>query len=84
MEAVITGRKRLPILVNITDGYELTSNREVEADFEKIAIYVDLADMLPGHVARADGRCWKSKLGARPTRGNDLLDGDGWNRGCEF
>lgn len=45
------------------DGYELTNDREIEKGFEKIAIYVDLGDMRPGHVAKSDGRVWKSKLG---------------------
>jgi hypothetical protein len=45
------------------EGYQLTSNREIEPGFEKVAIFVDLRDMLPGHVAKSDGRTWKSKLG---------------------
>jgi len=45
------------------DGYEETDNRDIEPDCEKVAIYVDLQDMLPSHVAKSDGRTWKSKLG---------------------
>ncbi len=59
--------------------YELTSNRETEQGFEKIAIYVDLRDMLPGHVAKSDGRTWKSKLGRYQDIKHsslDLLEGD--------
>ena len=44
-------------------GDELTNNTEIESGFEKVAIYVSLSDMLPGHVAKSDGRVWKSKLG---------------------
>lgn len=60
-------------------GYELTTNREAEIGFEKIAIYVDLGDMLPGHVAKSDGRVWKSKLGRLQDIEHetlDLLEGD--------
>ena len=49
--------------VFISQGYELTNNTEIESGFEKVAIYVSLSDMLPGHVAKSDGRVWKSKLG---------------------
>src|SRR5438477_345112 len=42
-------------------GYEPTTSRDVEPGFEKIAIYVDLRDMLPSHVAKSDGHTWKSK-----------------------
>ena len=45
------------------EGYEITINREIEQGFEKIAIYVDLEDMRPDHVAKSNGRTWKSKLG---------------------
>src|SRR5437868_13157256 len=33
-------------------GFEPTSSREHELGIEKIAIYVDLKDMLPSHVAK--------------------------------
>ena len=49
-------------------GYETTDNRDHEPGFEKVAIYVDPAEMLPSHVARSDGRVWKSKLG----KGQDI------------
>jgi len=44
-------------------GYEPCANSNLEADFEKVAIYVDSADR-PTHAARQlpDGR-WTSKLG---------------------
>ena|ERR1039457_318685 len=55
-------------------GYELTSNREIEPATEKVAIYVDLADLQPGHVAKSDGRTWKSKLGRYQDIAHDSLD----------
>lgn len=64
--------------------YELTDNRDIEPGFEKIAIYVDLGDMLPGHVAKSDGRCWKSKLGRFQDIEHaslELLEGDD---NCEY
>ncbi len=60
-------------------GYELTDNREIEAGFEKVAIYIDLEDMEPGHVAFSDGKVWKSKLGRREDIEHaslELLEGD--------
>lgn len=60
-------------------GYEITPNREIEPGFEKVAIYVDLADMLPAHVAKSDGHVWKSKLGRCQDIDHsslDLLEGD--------
>jgi hypothetical protein len=45
-------------------GYEVTTNREVESDFEKVAIYVDFNDET-SHVAKSDGTTWKSKLGKK-------------------
>jgi hypothetical protein len=50
-----------------SEGYESTDNREIEAGWEKIAIYVSL-DMDFNHVAVSDGRVWKSKLG----KGQDI------------
>jgi hypothetical protein len=44
-----------------------------------VAIYIDLSDMLPGHVAVSDGQVWKSKLGRRQDIEHaslDLLEGD--------
>jgi hypothetical protein len=65
-------------------GYEITTVREVEHGFEKVAIYVDLTDMLPGHVAKSNGIVWKSKLGRYQDIEHsslDLLEGD---QGCEY
>jgi hypothetical protein len=47
----------------VQNGFEQTNSREHERGFEKVAIYVDLTDMLPSHVAKSDGLIWKSKLG---------------------
>jgi hypothetical protein len=61
------------------DGYEITTVREVEAGFEKVAIYVDLKDTLPSHVAKSNGSVWKSKLGRYQDIEHstlDLLEGD--------
>lgn len=63
----------------LRDGYELTTDRDVEPGFEKVAIYVDLTDMLPSHMAKSDGRSWKSKLGRVQDIEHaslDLLEGD--------
>jgi len=60
-------------------GYEMTDSRGIEPGFEKIAIYIDLEDMEPGHVAVSDGRVWKSKLGRLQDiehESLDLLEGD--------
>ena len=60
-------------------GYRLTSDRGIERGVEKVAIYVDLKDMLPGHVAKSDGHVWKSKLGRLQDIEHsslDLLEGD--------
>jgi hypothetical protein len=60
-------------------GYALTDSREVEPGFEKVAIYVDLEDLLPGHVAISDGLVWKSKVGRLQDIEHaslDLLEGD--------
>jgi hypothetical protein len=39
-----------------------------ESGYEKIAIYASLEDLEFSHVARSDGRVWKSKLG----KGQDI------------
>jgi hypothetical protein len=60
-------------------GYVLTTVREPEPGFEKVAIYIDLEDLLPGHVAISDGRTWASKLGRIQDIEHtslDLLEGD--------
>lgn len=49
-------------------GYAQVENREIEPGYEKIAIFVHLEDMMPSHVAKSDGRVWKSKLG----KGQDI------------
>lgn len=67
-----------------SQGFELTSNREIEAEFEKVAIYVDLRDMLPAHVAKSYGSEWKSKLGRYQDIQHsslDVLEGD---QHCEY
>ena len=69
--AVANQTTRHPGIVGRTfeaQGFEPTSSREHELGIEKIAIYVDLKDMLPSHVAKSDGRTWKSKLG----KGQDI------------
>jgi hypothetical protein len=65
-------------------GYRPTDNRKVEAGIEKVAIYVGLDDLLPSHVAKSDGRAWKSKLGRYQDIEHsslDLLEGD---QHCEY
>jgi hypothetical protein len=66
-------------------GYEFTNNRDIEPGFEKVAIYVDLNDQRPGHVAKSDGQSWKSKLGRYQDIEHAslaLLEGDaGWEYG---
>ena len=60
-------------------GYVLTKNRGVEPGFEKVAIYVDQKDVDQMHVAKSDGRSWKSKLGRYQDIEHDslsLLEGD--------
>jgi len=62
-----------------SDGYELTDNREIESGWEKIAIYVSLVDLEFSHVAKSDGRVWKSKLGKGQDiyhSSLDVLEGD--------
>lgn len=64
--------------------FEITSNRDVERDFEKIAIYISIRDMSPEHVAISDGRSWKSKLGRYQDIEHaslDLLEGED---ACEY
>lgn len=67
-----------------TQGYEPTTSREIEPGFEKVAIYICLEDLLPGHVAISDGRVWKSKLGRLQDIEHtslELLEGD---QHCEY
>lgn len=60
--------------VFLNQGYERTENREVEAGFEKVAIYVSLDDMLASHVAISDGYTWLSKLGMGQDIAHSSLD----------
>ena len=61
-------------------GYELTGNVDVEPGFDKMAIYVNLEDLTPSHVAISDGKTWKSKLGRIQDVSHtslDILEGAG-------
>jgi hypothetical protein len=60
--------------VFLNQGYERTESREVEAGFEKVAIYVGLDDMLASHVAVSDGNDWLSKLGKGQDISHSSLD----------
>jgi hypothetical protein len=63
----------------LQEGYEVTEDWGHEPGYEKVAIYVDLKDMLPSHVAKSDGAVWKSKLGKLQDIAHtslDLLEGD--------
>jgi hypothetical protein len=51
-----------------SDGYEPTDNKTIEPEYEKVAIYASLDDMEFSHIAKCDGRVWKSKLG----KGQDI------------
>jgi hypothetical protein len=62
-----------------TQGYVPVESREIEHGFEKIAIFVDLKDTMPSHLAKSDGRVWKSKLGKGQDIEHaslDVLEGD--------
>jgi hypothetical protein len=68
------------VAIFIAQGYEKTNNYAIEEGFEKIAIYVDQNDLSPCHVAKSDGRVWKSKLGKSHDIEHatlDLLEGYG-------
>lgn len=63
----------------ISQGYVPTTNRNIEPGFEKVAIYVSLEDFSTTHVAKSDGRVWKSKLGKGQDihhQSLDVLEGD--------
>jgi len=63
----------------LQEGYSLTENSDFEEGYEKVAIYVSLTDMLPSHVAKSDGRAWKSKIGKKQDIRHDslaLLEGE--------
>jgi hypothetical protein len=71
-DGLFGGRYHWPIGVSDTldgwvrmftdQGYEPTNSRDIEPGFEKVAIYVDLNDLSPAHIAKSDGQYWKSKL----------------------
>lgn len=65
-------------------GYEHTDERGVEPGYEKVAIFVDLTDMLPGHVSISDGKTWKSKLGRFQDIRHDSLDLLEGDTSCEY
>jgi len=63
----------------VSQGYVPTTNRNIELGFEKVAIYVSLEDFSTTHVAKSDGRVWKSKLGKGQDIDHyalDVLEGD--------
>jgi hypothetical protein len=60
-------------------GFQLTSNHNVELQYEKVAIYVSLEDLEFSHIAWSDGLVWKSKLGSGQDIDHytlDVLEGD--------
>lgn len=64
----------------ISNGYVTGSSHTHENGKQKIAIYVNLDDLQPSHVAISNGTTWKSKLGAWQDVEHDSLDvfeGDG-------
>jgi hypothetical protein len=65
-------------------GYLPTASREIEPGFEKIAIYVDLSDMSPSHVAKSNGKVWKSKLGRLQDIEHSSLDPLEGDNGYEY
>ena len=63
----------------ISEGFEITDNREIEPGHEKIAIYTSLDTFEFSHIAKSDGRVWKSKLGKGQDIEHyslDVLEGD--------
>jgi hypothetical protein len=67
------------VSIFVNQGYQPSDSREVEPEFEKVAIYVSLSDFDPSHVAYSDGTAWKSKLGRQVDiehEGLGLLEGD--------
>jgi len=72
------------VQIFLREGYELTDSRDHEAGYEKVAIYIDLVEMQPSHVAKSDGTTWKSKLGKLQDIEHsslDVLEGD---QHCEY
>ena len=68
----------------VGDGYETSDSHEHEPGFEKVAIYVDISDMSPSHVAKSDGYTWKSKLGSYQDIEHSSLDLLEGNQECEY
>src|SRR6185312_3429657 len=57
-----------------SEGYTECNNRDPEPGKHKVALYVDLDDMSPTHVAISTGHKWKSKLGKLQDIEHDSLD----------
>jgi len=57
-----------------SQGYTISASREAEAGKQKVALYVDLDDLSPTHVAISNGDRWKSKLGKLQDIEHDSLD----------
>lgn len=68
----------------VEQGYEPVASREVEAGFEKVAIFVNPEDMLPSHVAKSDGHTWKSKLGKGQDIEHASLEVLEWDQGDDY
>ena len=68
----------------IQQGYEPSDSPDHEPGFEKVAIYVDIGDMLPSHVAKSNGSTWTSKLGAYQDIEHSSLDLLEGNQYCEY
>jgi hypothetical protein len=66
-------------------GYIATDNKDHEVGFEKIAIFIGIEDNRPTHVAKSNGKTWKSKLGRWQDiehKTLDVLEGDDeWSYG---
>jgi hypothetical protein len=63
----------------LSRGFQVTNNHDIEPGYEKVAIYVSLADFEFTHIARSDGQVWKSKLGSGQDIDHyslDVLEGD--------
>lgn len=65
-------------------GYSKSGNRDAEAGKQKIAIYVDLEDLTPTHVAVSEGAMWKSKLGRLQDIEHATLDSLEGSEGYEY
>jgi len=47
-----------------SEGFALTNNHDIESGYEKVAIYASLETFEFSHIAKSDGKVWKSKLGS--------------------